>query len=306
MKSLLFDRIIGKKSEVRDCMPLKKNQFVSNGKALVSIEKSTKTIEARVKSALDAIGGFKKIIKKGDSVLLKPNYVFPYPTPCITALDFLLAVIKNCYNAGASEIVVGESSAWWTSTEKTMQKFGIVDAVKKTGAKVIFFEKEKWVKVRMNSKIIQNVSFPEEAFKHDKIIFLPNMKTHRLARFTLSLKLAYGFLSHRYRAAQLHFVNLERKIAEINKAIHPDVIIMDGRKCFVTQGPDVGDVEYPNVILASGDRIAIDIEAIKILKSYNAKNHLIYENPFQYQQIKRAVELGLGVKSEEEIKVVNV
>ena len=40
-------------------MPLKKNHFVSNGKALVAIEKSSKDIEARVKAAVDAIGGFK-------------------------------------------------------------------------------------------------------------------------------------------------------------------------------------------------------------------------------------------------------
>ena len=81
---------------------------------------------------------------------------------------------------------------------------------------------------------------------------------------------------------------------------------MDGRKCFVTQGPDHGDIKEPNVILASGDRIAIDVEAIKILKSYKARNLLVYEDPFQYEQIKHAAELGLGVKSEEEIKVLRL
>lgn len=300
----LLQSIFTKIQGIRDCMPLKKNKFVHNGKSLVSIEKSSKNIEERIKASVDAIGGFKKIIKKGDSVLLKPNYVFASPPPCITSLDFLLAVIKHCYKAGASQVVVGESAAWWVNTETIMQKFGISEAVKKTEAKVIFFDKERWVKVRMNSPIIADTAFPEEAFKHDKIIFLPNMKTHRLARFTLSLKLAYGFLSLRYRAAQLHFVSLEKKIAEVNKAIHPDLIIMDGRKCYVTGGPDEGDIERPNLILASGDRIAIDAEGVKILKSYHAKNNLIYDNPFQYEQISRAVELGLGVKGEEEIKVV--
>lgn len=302
----LLKNIFAKTQGVRDCMPLKKNEFASNGKSLVSIEKSSKNIEERIKASVDAIGGFKKIIKKGESVLLKPNYVFASPPPCITSLDFLLAVIKHCCEAGASQVVVGESAAWWVNTETIMEKFGISEAVKKAGAKVVFFDKEKWIKVRMNSPLIQDTAFPEEAFKHDKIIFLPNMKTHRLARFTLSLKLAYGFLSLRYRAAQLHFVNLEKKIAEVNKAIHPDLIIMDGRKCFVTGGPDEGDIERPNLILASGDRIAIDATAVKILKQYPAKNLLIYDDPFQYEQIKRAAELGLGVKDEEGIKVVRL
>lgn len=300
----LLKNIFTKTHGIRDCMPLKKNEFKPNGKSLVSIEKSSKEIESRVKSAVDAIGGFEKIIKKGDSVLLKPNYVFANPPPCITSLDFLLAIINHCHKAGASQVVVGESAAWWVNAETIMQKFGVLEAAKKAGAKVVFFDKENRVKVRMNSPIIADTAFPEDAFKHDKIIFLPNMKTHRLARFTLSLKLAYGFLSLRYRAAQLHFINLEKKIAEVNKAIHPDLIIMDGRKCFVTGGPDEGDIKEPNAILASGDRIAIDATAVKILKSYKAKNLLIYEEPFRYEQIKRAAELGLGAKGEEEIEVV--
>ncbi len=283
---------------------MKKNKFMSGAKALVSVEKSTKNIEERVKSAVDAIGGFGKAIKKSDSVLIKPNYVFPYPPPCTTSLDFLLAVIGHCYREGASRVVIGESSAWWIGTEKTMEKLGIISAVKKAGADVVFFERENSVKVKMHSRIIGDTYFPMEAFDHDKIIFLPNMKTHRLARFTLSLKLAYGFLSHSYRAMQLHFFNLEKKIAEVNRAIHPDLVIMDARKCFVTGGPDHGDIEYPNSILASGDRVAIDAKAVRILKSYNAKNSLVYENPFQYAQIRRAAELGLGVKSEDGIKIV--
>lgn len=38
----------------------------------------------------------------------------------------------------------------------------------------------------------------------------------------------------------------------------------------------------------------------------NTKNLLIYEEPFQYEQIKRAVELGLGVKGGKEIKILRV
>ena len=270
----------------------------------MSIEKSNKPIATRVKRAVDAIGGFKNIIKKGDSVLLKPNYVFPKPPPCTTALDFLLAVIEQCYTAGASDVVVGESAAYWVNTEKTMRKLGVIKPIEQAGARIVYFDQEKWIKVKLNSKVIKDTYFPEEAFTHDKIIFLPCMKTHRLARFSLSLKLAYGFLSIRYRTAQLHFMNLQKKVADVNKAIHPDLVIMDGRKCFVTEGPSEGKVKNANVLLASGDRVAIDAEAIKILRSYNEKNRLVYENPFQYKQIKRAAELGLGVPSEKDIKLV--
>ena len=300
----LLRNILKRPSGSRDCMKPKPNKFVKGGKALVSIEKSSEDIEARVKAAVDKIGGLKKIIKKGDSVLLKPNYVFPRAPPCTTAVDFIQAVIRHCYKAGASEVVVGESAAYWVDTEDTMRKLGAIEMIKQAGASIAFFDQQRWVKVKMNSPIIRDVAYPEEAFKHDRIIFLPTMKTHRLARFSLSLKLSYGFLSLRYRTAALHFVDHETKIADVNKAVHPDLVIMDGRKCFVTEGPAQGEVKNPNVILASGDRIAIDAEALKILISYKARNKLEFDDPFQYRQISRAAELGLGVKSEKEIRVV--
>jgi len=285
-------------------MPRKKNVFIGKGKALVSIEKSYKPIEQRVKAAVDMIGGFSKVIKKGESVLIKPNFVFPTPPPCTTDPELLVAVIKQCYKAGASQVVVGESAAYWVDTETCMRKLGVIEPIEATGAKISYFDQEPWVEVMLNGNTIKSAGFPEEAFKHNKIILLPTMKTHHLARFSMSFKLAYGFLSTRYRTAQMHFVNLEEKIAEVNKAIHPDLIIMDGRKSFVTGGPEHGDVVAPNVILASGDRIAIDIEGLRILQSYNAKNKLTFKNPFDFPTIKRAVELDLGVHSEKEIKVI--
>jgi uncharacterized protein (DUF362 family) len=136
----------------------------------------------------------------------------------------------------------------------------------------------------------------------DKIILLPCLKTHRYARFTATLKLAVGFMLPRERAT-LHLMNLEEKIAELNTVFKPDLIVMDARKCFVTYGPEKGEVRDPNLVLASTDRVAIDVEGVKILKSYPADNKLKLL-PWEFLQIKRAVELDLGVKSEKDYQVL--
>jgi len=78
---------------------------------------------------------------------------------------------------------------------------------------------------------------------------------------------------------------------------------MDARKCFVSRGPEAGEIKEPNLIFASQDRIAIDVEGLKVLKSYKAKNKLNLPL-WEFPQIKRAVELELGVKSEEEYRLV--
>jgi uncharacterized protein (DUF362 family) len=93
---------------------------------------------------------------------------------------------------------------------------------------------------------------------------------------------------------------LKEKLVDLNLVVHPNLIIMDGRKCFITGGPFHGDVHAPNVILASGDRIGMDVESIKIIESFEGAK--LTETPWSYTQIRRAVNLGLGVKSEQEYR----
>jgi uncharacterized protein (DUF362 family) len=95
----------------------------------------------------------------------------------------------------------------------------------------------------------------------------------------------------------LHARHLEEKIADLNLVVNPNLIIMDGRKCFITGGPANGELREPNVILASGDRIVIDVEALKIIQSYEGAS--LTQNPWSYTQIRKAVELGIGVENEE-------
>jgi hypothetical protein len=47
--------------------------------------------------------------------------------------------------------------------------------------------------------------------------------------------------------------------------------------------------------MASGDQVAIDVEALKMLGSYKAKNRLL-PNPYDSPQIAIALRHGLGSK----------
>lgn len=85
--------------------------------------------------------------------------------------------------------------------------------------------------------------------------------------------------------------------------VKPDLIIMDARKVFITGGPAKGTLREPNLVLASGDQVAIDAEGVKILQSY-PDNSLEGKDPWRLTQIKHAVELGLGPRNEQEYKIV--
>jgi uncharacterized protein (DUF362 family) len=69
---------------------------------------------------------------------------------------------------------------------------------------------------------------------------------------------------------------------------------MDGRKAFVSGGPHKGQLAEPGLLLASGDLIAIDVEAMKVLLTYEARNKL-FTDPWQSPEIITALKHGLGV-----------
>jgi hypothetical protein len=54
--------------------------------------------------------------------------------------------------------------------------------------------------------------------------------------------------------------------------------------------------------MASGDRIAMDVESIKIIQSFEGAE--LTDNPWNYAQIRHAVDLGFGVKNEKEYTVI--
>ena len=111
------------------------------------------------------------------------------------------------------------------------------------------------------------------------------------AQFTGSLKLSVGLMKPSERL-KLHAGRLQEKIAELNLVIHPDLIIMDGRKCFINKGPSSGDIAEPALILASTGRVAIDLEGINIIQEFDS-NSLAQISPGELIQIAHAVKIGV-------------
>jgi uncharacterized protein (DUF362 family) len=92
-------------------------------------------------------------------------------------------------------------------------------------------------------------------------------------------------------------------IAESNLVYRPDFYISDATKCFVTNGPNIGTLREPDIVLASSDVLANDAVGLALLKTLGTvpkiQNHSVWAQP----HIKRAVELNLGVQSRDEITV---
>ena len=283
---------------------IRENPFRKGSKVLVSKVPNAngQDLKGNILKAVDLLGGFSKVVEKGDEILLKPNFNTGDAPPGSSDPDFVKAVIELLYEYGASKVVLGESSMFSLSTRKVLEDTGMLQKAEEAGAEVVPFDEGKWVKVSTGGEYLGTVSLPERALEAKKLVYVCCMKTHRWAKFTLSLKLAVGFMKPDERML-LHARNLEEKIADLNLVVHPSLIIMDGRKCFISGGPACGELREPNVVLASGDRIATDVEALKVIESFEGSN--LTDDPWSYTQIRRTVELEIGVKKEDEYTVVS-
>jgi len=245
-----------------------------------------------IENAVNNIGGFGQFIQTGDVVLLKPNFNTADPFPASTDYEFLKNVVDFVYEQNPKLIIIGESATMTLNTRKIIEKLGIFNLENNSEQtpRIMIFEEWKWIKKQIpNAKYLKSVSITEVLEKVDKIILLPCLKTHKYAQYTGALKLSVGFMKPSQRT-RLHMMNLQGKIAELNILVNPDLVIMDARKCFINEGPSKGEVAVPNLIMASTDRIAIDIEGVKTIQEFKG-NSLVGIEPENLPQIKLAKEI---------------
>jgi uncharacterized protein (DUF362 family) len=282
------------------------NPYHKEGKALVSFVVTSNDVKSDIRKAVALLGGLDKSIKPQDRILLKPNFNSDDPPPGSTALDFLVAVIDLLREQGCTEISVGESVGRpWVPTEKVFKNAGLLSRMAEMKIPLLDFDKSQFLNVPISGEYLDLIAYPKDLESFDKIIYLPTMKTHYLAGFSMSLKLTVG-MTHLADRTLLHGDNsmfVSQRAVEMSIPVKPDLIIMDGRVSFVSGGPAIGLAVHPGVVLASGDPVALDVQGVRLLQNYAAVNHLAGD-AWNLPQIKTAVKHGLGIQNDGQLLLV--
>lgn len=271
------------------------NKFVRDSKPVVAKvpHLNGDYLQASIRTALQLLGGLDQAIQTGDKVMIKPNFNCSFALPLSTDLGFLAATIEILLDAGA-RVTVGELSgrADWP-TEKVISNLGVMTVLHRYGVQFINFQHDDWIPLQVEGRYWDSFRVPRSIYEADKRVYLANMRCHSAGRFSASLKLSVGWIDLEDRDF-LHEdrETVEGKIAELNLGWQPDLVLMDGRRS-TTTWHGRGEYVYPNVIMASGDMVAIDTEAVEILKQYPERNRLNIPTK-EMGQIKMALEHRLG------------
>jgi len=290
-----------------------KQQAAKEFRATVVLCGSRRRAEA-FERVVDLIG---KLDLPGQEVYLKGSYNSADPFPATTNPEMLRIVVQGLRDLGCRRIHLVERSGMG-STARIWRILGLKEALRGLDVHLAALDElaaGQWKKRQLpESHWKFGVEVPAFLEEGQCLVQLCNLKTHRFGGiFSASLKNTVGLVAKRGRIGEqqhnymeeLHSSPCQRgMIAELNQILRPSLIIMDATQVFVDGGPEKGLVAEPGLLLASSDRVALDVCGVSLLRSYGAGPALSRGGVFDQEQIRRAVELKLGVQSAEEMRLV--
>ena len=265
-------------------------------------------------STNDRVYGVKKSLDllainpvKDRNVVFKPNFNTADPPPASSSMETIKQLIISLKEMGAKSITLAERSGP-VSTQETFEKVGIFTLAEELDFKIVNLAdapNEDFVhKNPEGNHWIDGFQIPKIYDEAECIVETCCLKTHMFGgHFTISLKNAVGLVPKKYMS-ELHASRKYQRdmIAEINSVYKPDLIVMDGVITFVDGGPMEGTLVEANVFVAGTDKVAVDAVGVALLRILGTTPKVSKGSIFDQAQIKRAVELGVGIDSPDKIE----
>lgn len=254
------------------------------------------------KKAIELMGGMGQFVKKGQTVVVKPNMGFPRKPEIGATTNPLLVktVIEHCYQAGAKKVYVFDNVVMPTSSNarNCYKLSGIEDAAKAAGALVAPADDFKYREVKIpGAKTLTSADVHELILNCDVFINLPVLKHHSSTQLSIAMKNLMGIVKNRM---EYHLTGLDQCIADFCLYCKPHLNIVDAYRVLMSRGPSgprdgsTAEVELKKTLLMSRDIVAIDAAAARIFG----------KNPEDIKYIKMGHEHKIGNMNLKELKIV--
>jgi uncharacterized protein (DUF362 family) len=222
--------------------------------------------DAMLRKGMEALGGIRNFVKKGQKVLVKPNIGWDVaPERAGNTNPKLIAeIISQCLSAGASEVYVFDHTC--DNWKRCYKNSGIESAVKNAGGKIVPADTEGYYHEVLipAGKNLKKVKEHELLLSSDVYINVPILKHHGGSRLTMTMKNQMGNVWDR---GKWHRDDLHQCIADYATYRKPALNIVDAYYVMKQNGPrgvSVEDVVLMKSLLISTDMVAIDTASAKL------------------------------------------
>jgi uncharacterized protein (DUF362 family) len=220
---------------------------------------------AMTRRVIAEMGGMGQFVQPGERVLIKPNIAWDRPPElaACTNPEVVAALVELCVAAGAAEVLVTDVTC--NKAERTFQRSGIAAATEAAGGKAVLPGRKMFTTCALEGKAVTEWLIYNPALRADRIINVPIVKHHRLARATVGMKNWFGIMGGaRNRLHQ----SIDQSIVDIASFVTPTLVVVDAIRVLHSNGPQGGrqeDVRTANTLAASVDQVAADAFGVELL-----------------------------------------
>ena len=214
-----------------------------------------------IAKAMDAVGGMRRFVKAGGTVVVKPNASFMDGPQAGTSThpEVVASVVTMCRKAGAAKVIVMDHTLRGAA-QTCLQSNGIGAAVKQAGGEILAFgagESGHGVDAAIPGGVaLHKTNIYPELLSADLVITVPKAKHHGSAGLSLGMKNFIGVITE---MSSIHNVGLHQGIADLNTLIKPGLSIVDATTILLDNGPGgPGPTRSANTVIASHDVVAAD------------------------------------------------
>jgi uncharacterized protein (DUF362 family) len=285
---------------------------------------------------LEALGGIQKVVKEGETVFIKPNFVtFPWARTnnCFgvgecTKPEILIAVTEECLKAGAAEVIIGEGSHlpsfdWRYATTLDGSANLVLEADRlstvysgKVTLACLETDSPEWDEVPSRT-YLGTIAISSLVARMDRVISIPVAKTHSWAQLTLSLKNFIGVTPLERYAEWVNDSYWDRGKAfdhsspraiaqiylDIVDAVSPDLAIIDFSIGIEGDGPTRGS---GGRTVAMKTRLGswLILASTDLMAADATAARIMNHNVPDMKQLNMGYQMGLGEIREEAIEIV--
>ena len=254
--------------------------------------------DVMLQKGMEALGGIRSFVKKGQKVVIKPNIGWDVGPERAgnTNPKLISELVRQCSNAGAGEIYVLDHTC--DNWQRSYKNSGIESAVKEAGGKIAPAHTEGYYQevTIPKGKSLTKAKEHELILGSDVFINVPILKSHSGARLTITMKNLMGNVWDR---SFWHRNDLHQCIADFATYRKPTLNIVDAYNVMKQNGPrgvSVEDVVMMKSLLISTDMVAIDTASAKLFGI----------NPLDVRHIQLAADQKVGRMDLENLRIKRI
>ena len=218
---------------------------------------------ARVRAALAALGGMERFVKRGETVLVKPNMAWDRAPEqgANTNPEVVAEVVRLCRVAGARRVIVTDNPVH--DGARVAERSGIRAAVAAAGGDFILPGASGFERATLGGSVLASWDVLSVLFQADRLVNVPVAKHHSLSRLTCGLKNHMGLIGG--SRGRLH-QEIHPSLVDLAAAFRPTLTVVDATRVMMRNGPTGGrldDVAAVNAVAAGTDPVACDAWAAR-------------------------------------------